>query len=252
VAVAAPSKSPLSPKRAWLRWLEVERGLAPSTIAGYKREVALLGAPAESISTADLRKILWTAGGSAATIGGRIAAWRSFFGFMVRQGHRADDPTLPLDRPRARRGVPRPVDKLEEKLAQMDEQTRNIAIFLVSTGLRISEACSVDTQGEPAPEVLIVKGKGSKERPVPLMPRAREALDALGGRIPLGVRAVQRRVKPFGFTPHKLRHTYACRLAATGADLSVVQDLLGHASPATTRVYMRNDPRRLIEAVSRL
>jgi site-specific recombinase XerD len=110
--------------------------------------------------------------------------------------------------------------------------------------LRISEACAVEC-GVPVPDALRVKGKGSRDRVVPLTEMARTALTALGGRIAYRPRTIQRHFAAVGFHPHALRHTFASQLADHEVDLSVIQDLLGHASPATTRVYQANSPERL-------
>jgi site-specific recombinase XerD len=174
----------------------------------------------------------------------RVAALRSYYGFLVRTEKREDDPTVRLDRPRVRRGLPRPIGDVAKALKPLDPVSRHVAVLLNETGLRLSEALGLDT-GVPPPDVLRVRGKGGKERLIPLSDAAWEALSELGGRIPLRERTLQRRFKAFGFTPHRLRHTFATALAESDVDLSVIQDLLGHASPATTRIYQRNDLRRL-------
>jgi integrase len=138
-------------------------------------------------------------------------------GLLRRSGGRSDDPSLDLDRPKLRRGLPRPVAGLPAVMGRLDPETHAIAVFLVETGLRISEGCSVFVR-PPAPPELTVLGKGSKERIVPLTAQARAALDALGGAIPVSARTVQRRFRALGFSPHRLRYTLATELARSDVD----------------------------------
>ncbi len=236
----------LSPFTAYLA---VERGLAPSTAQAYARSVRELGPEPLQLQSSDLRRMLHSRAGASATVARRLAAWRSFYGWAVRTGERADDPTIDLDRPKLTRGLPRPVDDLEAVLHLLDAQMQSVAVFLAETGLRISEACSVDVGAVPAD--LIVRGKGSKERIVPLSGLAQDALAELGGHMPVSARTIQRHLASVGITPHRLRHTFATSLAEADVDLSVIQDLLGHASPATTRVYTRNQTARLRAGIER-
>lgn len=245
----------MTPLKSWLRYLRVERGLAASTIAAYERELRSVSthvAPTTlaSVTVQDLRSWLHEAGGSAATVSRRVAALRSCFGWLVRTGQREDDPSRLIDRPKVHRGLPRPVSDLEAVLAGASVREQALILFLVETGLRISEACALSC-ALPAPYECIVLGKGHKERVVPLTDLARVALEELGGAVGWSARTVQRRLHALGITPHRLRHTFATDLACRDVDLSVIQDLLGHASPATTRVYQRNDIRRLREGIER-
>lgn len=235
---------------AWRRWATIERGLSPRTVEAYERELTLLGPRPAAASTDDLRDVLHARVSSASTTARRIAAWRSYYGFLVRTGQRPDDPTAGLDRPRVRRGLPRPVTDLTARLEDLESPFREIAVLLAETGLRISEACALEVP-LPVPDAVTVKGKGSKERLVPLSAEARRALTMLGGRIEPSARTIQRRFRTAGFTPHRLRHTFATELAEADVDLSVIQDLLGHASPATTRVYQANSQARLRSGVER-
>lgn len=236
----------------WLEWARVERGLLPNTLAAYGRELRALSAFGDPVTmTAEgLSAYLASAGGKPATVGKRVAALRSFYRFLQRQGARVDDPSAGLDRPKVRKGLPRPVDDRDARLARLDPTARRVAVLLLETGLRISEACSIDVE-PPAPLELVVRGKGAKERLVPLTDVARAAIDELGGHVPLSVRSIQRRFRVVGFTPHRLRHTFGCDLAEADADLGEIQDLLGHASPATTRIYARYSVDRLRRALER-
>lgn len=180
----------------------------------------------------------------------RLAAYRSFYRFLIRTEVRTDDPTASLERPKLHPGLPRPVSDLDAALDRLGTDAQAVAVLLVETGLRISEAMAIDVE-VPCRDLLLVRGKGDKERLVPLSPPARAALDELGGHIELSTRSIQRQFAAAGFTPHRLRHTLASGLAERDVDLSVIQDLLGHASPATTRVYQRNDVRRIREGLER-
>jgi integrase/recombinase XerD len=233
---------------AYLLWARVERGLSPSTLEAYRRELENLSssdhAVLEALGTEDLRAYIQSRGGKASTVARRIAALRSFFGWLQRQDHREDDPSRRLDRPRVKRGLPRPIGNVDDALERLDPVSRNAAVLLNETGLRISELCSLSVP-MPPPEELVVNGKGGKERVIPLSDQAWAALSELGGKIPISKRSLQRRFQDAGFTAHRLRHTFATELAEADVDLSVIQDLLGHRSPATTRIYLRNDARRL-------
>jgi site-specific recombinase XerD len=233
---------------AFRRYLEVERGLAPASVTAYIRDVRSFLADAQFRSgspTEDLRAWLYAHAGAASTVTRRLAAircWARFAGIA--------DPTLDVARPKRRQGLPRPVDDLTDRLKTMDALTRWAAVLLSETGLRLSEACALKCT-VPPPEEVLVHGKGGKERLVPLTSQARRALTVLGGSIPWSPRQLQRRFSRYGFTPHQLRHTFASELAESGADLGEIQDLLGHASPATTRVYAAYSRDRLRRAVER-
>lgn len=241
---------------SWTSWLLVERGLAQGTVRAYRREIDLLAEVhdrrPDELGADDLRAYLYqvAGGGSAGTVARRIAALSSFYRWLVRTDRRADDPTQKLDRPRIHRRLPRPVDDLEERLDRLEPDFRALAVFLAATGLRISEACAIDC-GLPVPDALRVRGKGDRERVVPLTDVARAALSELGGRVPWKPRTVERHFQMVGMKPHALRHTFATRLADADVDVTVIQDLLGHASPATTRIYQRNSPERLRRGMER-
>lgn len=218
------------------------RGMAPRTAKAYKRIVGLwdaAGRPDPQVYVAEI-------GGAPSTITSRLAAIKGFCKFL-----RIPDATFDVPRPKRIKGIPRPVADVEARIAAFpDQRTRWIAVFLLETGLRIAEACSLDID-LPVPDAVIVRGKGSKDRLVPLTARAQAALTALGGRMPWKPREIQRKFAVQGFSPHKLRHTFACQLAEAEAELGEVQDLLGHSSPATTRVYMHYSPKRLRRATEK-
>lgn len=239
---------------AWLSWVRDERRLAPPTVFKYHRQLEKLRGRVdralEALEQEELRGYLVAAGGTPSTLAGRLAALRSFYGFLVRRGARSDDPTAGLDRPRLPRRLPRPLDGIEATFGRLDHRSRLAAILLRETGLRISELCTLYSP-PPAPAVLVIRGKGGKDRVIPLTELARATLDELGGRVDVSPRTIQRRFRAAGFTPHQLRHTFGCELAAGGADLGEIQDLMGHSSPATTRVYTAYGLDRLRRALDR-
>ncbi len=240
----------------WLTWLRVERGASGATMTAYRRELQLLvdefgERRLPRLDVEDLRAVLHVGDYSASTIGRRIAAWASFYRWLVKTDRRRDDPTAKLDRPKVARGLPRPVDDFDRRAERLEPPFEAIAVLLVETGLRISEACALDLDVDTEPVTsLRVTGKGSRDRIIPLSDAAQHALWQLGGRISERPRTIQRHLALVGLHPHALRHTFATRLADRNIDLSVIQDLLGHASPATTRVYQRNSPERLRRALA--
>lgn len=236
---------------AWRRWAR-SRGLSNETLRAYSRELQTLSRALsispEQATSADLRAVFEASSGSPSTLNRRRAAWRSYYSWLLRTEQRSDDPTAVLDAPTPRRGLPRPVEDRDAAIARLDPAYQAVAIFLVETGLRISEALAVDV-GDEVPDGLYVRGKGDRERWVPLSELARAALSELGGRIPFAERTIQKRFRAAGFTPHRLRHTFATDLLEAGAGLEVTQTLLGHASPATTLIYGKVSKRRLREGM---
>jgi site-specific recombinase XerD len=235
----------------WESWVR-SRSLAEATIQTYARELRRLDEVLDigSATVGELRAVLEATEGKPSTVNRRVAAWASYYRWLVRTDQRADDPTTALDRPQVRPGLPRPVPDLDTVLGNLQPPMQAIAVFLAETGLRIAEACAVSITGE-IPDELVVMGKGGKERWVPLNELARGALRSLGGRIPFKPRTIQRAFREAGITPHRLRHSYATALAESGADVAEIQLLLGHASPATSLVYAKFNRDRLRRASDR-
>lgn len=210
----------------------------------------------------------------ASSVARALAAVRSFHRFLVREGLAADDPSAGVVRPRIPRTLPRPLS-VEEVVRVMDApgadtpaglRDRAMLETLYGAGLRISELVALDVDDADLEEGSVrVIGKGDRERVVPLGRYAREALRAylVRGR-PTLARASSgpalflnqrgRRMTRQGFarllathaaragigkrvSPHALRHSFATHLLEGGADIRVVQELLGHASVATTQIY---------------
>lgn len=219
------------------------------------------------------------------TVARRSAALRRFFGFLVDDGLREDDPSSALPRPRFERPLPRilEADEVERMFEAAEERAasgelvavRNLALLelLYGSGLRATELVGLPRgavrQDEP---FLMVRGKGSKDRLVPISTRAQAAVGkwvdvSPGGTVwmfPSGkshlsrvrlfqiVRALaaDAGIAPERVSPHVLRHAFATHLLSGGADLRVLQSLLGHADIATTQIYTHVDSARLVELVN--
>jgi integrase/recombinase XerD len=274
----------------FLDMMAAEAGASRHTLAAYRndleRSADSLGGSLSDASVRDVERLgaQW-AELAPATVARRSAALRRFFGFLVDDGLRADDPSGALPRPRLERPLPRILDEGEvtrmfqnaEERAASGETTavRNLALLelLYGSGLRASELVSLPRgavrAGQP---FLMVRGKGSKERLVPISSRAEAAvlrwLDVSPGAtlwlFPSGkshlsrvrlfqiVRAMaaDAGIPPERVSPHVLRHAFATHLLSGGADLRVLQSLLGHADIATTQIYTHVDSARLVELVN--
>lgn len=217
------------------------------------------------------------------TIRLRFAALRSFYKYLVLRRGLAKSPVMEVQIPKSERGLPvvlnlRQMEELLEMPLKSDAPSRGpdwlkyrdaaILELFYSSGLRISELLGLDVQDvDFSEEVLKVKGKGRKERMVPVGDAAmramqkyrREAVVTNGAlfRSVRGTRITQQAVDqmlkkylklsgiPFGVSPHKLRHSFATHLLDAGADLRSVQELLGHASLSTTQIYTHVTKERL-------
>lgn len=217
----------------------------------------------------------------------KCSALRQCFGFLVDEGWRSDDPSPALPRPRTRRPLPRilghgDVEALfavaeAEAAGDRPDAVRLLALLelLYGSGLRASELVSLPLNAVPrdAP-FLNITGKGGQQRLVPVSTRARQALSrwlALRGdkgrllfpstgksghltRVRLfqllRELALRAGLDPERVSPHVLRHAFATHLLEGGADLRVLQTLLGHADIATTQIYTHVDSARLVELVN--
>jgi integrase/recombinase XerD len=283
---------------AFLEMLVAERGAARNTWAAYAADLtdfagfaASRGAGAAAADPDVLQDYmagLNHAGLSARTAARRLSALRQFHKFLLREGVRTDDPTALLDAPRLRPALPKylseqEVDQLLQAAGRRAGRPGAVARaaleILYATGLRVSELLGLPRRalsGDAA--VLLVRGKGGKERIVPLSDPAREAAAALvagqgeaakkspwlfTGRDPrhamtrqgfallLKQVALDAGLDPARVSPHVLRHSFASHLLARGADLRSLQLLLGHADIATTQIYthvLAERLQRLVEA----
>jgi integrase/recombinase XerD len=220
----------------------------------------------------------------------RLSALRQFYRFLYAEGLRGDEPTAALDSPHQGRPLPRVLSESEVDALLAAARSRDgpeglrlaaLVEVLYATGLRVSELVALPLAAvRRDPRVLLVRGKGGKERMVPLGEPAREALSAYlevrrrfcpAGRDPrwlfpsraasghltrhrfaqlLKALAVEAGVDPGKVSPHVLRHAFASHLLEHGADLRAVQQMLGHADISTTQIYthvLNERLRRLVE-----
>ena len=285
----------------WIAHLRDERRFAANSVEAYQRDVAaLLGfladhlggavgaAELQSLEPRDLRAYLAHRRQGAEALSDRslsraLAAIRSFFRYLDRRCGIANARLALVRGPKLKRSLPRPVSETAARALIEDAETqasspwigaRDAALItlLYAAGLRISEALALTGADRPLPEALRVRGKGSKERLVPMLAAAREAIEryaqlcphALTADAPL-FRAVrggalsprlaqalmaQLRARlglPSSATPHALRHAFATHLLANGADLRAIQDLLGHESLSTTQGYAAVESQKILQ-----
>jgi integrase/recombinase XerD len=276
----------------FLEMMAAQAGAAANTLAAYRRDLTLAstflnGALADADAAALERLAHDWRDLSSATVARKSAALRRFFGFLAEEGARADDPSSALPRPGARRPLPRTlshadVDAMFAAIATrlsrdpvIPKDMRLAALFelLYGSGLRASELVSLPRNAvHPDRPFLILKGKGGRERLVPISDRARAAVAAWRAHVvtdraflfPSGkthlsrvrlfqlVRALaaESGIAPDRVSPHVLRHAFATHLLEGGADLRALQSMLGHADIATTEIYTHVDRRRLVDLVN--
>lgn len=272
---------------AYLRHVTIERGLSEHTIAAYRRDLGgycdwLTGegiADTSEVTPAVIDRFIAErasavpapASTSLARLQSSVRGWHRF---LAREGIEADDPSGRLRPPKAPRRLPKAltIDQVERLLAApspedpLGVRDRALLELLYATGARVSEATGLDVDDLAHGDVLRLRGKGSKERIVPIGSYAREAVDAYltrvrpalaakgraSARLFLGARgaplsrqsawlviraAAEKAQITSEVSPHTLRHSFATHLLQGGADVRVVQELLGHSSVATTQIY---------------
>jgi integrase/recombinase XerD len=292
----------------FLDMLMAERGATPNTIEAYTRDIsdflavlASTGQTAQTASADDVRTYLegLARRGLAPTSRARkLSAIRQFFRFLLAEGLRADDPSSAIDSPKLGRPLPKILSLAEvetlidaaktacETAAEGVPRRRSLRLYalletLYASGLRVSELIALPRNVLVADDrVLTIKGKGGRERLVPLNGAARKALGAHlvalreaeadtrpsvwlfptgdGGQHlsrqrfgqELKALALAAGLDPARVSPHVLRHAFASHLLERGADLRTVQQLLGHADISTTQIYthvIEERLRRLVE-----
>lgn len=290
---------------AFLEMMSAERGAAENTLSSYRRDLedasAGIGGGLEGAGAADIRAYLddIAARGFAATSQARkLSAIRQFFKFLYAEGLRGDDPTGTLDSPKKGRPLPRTMSEADtgRLIDRAAEEARDASLgdgdslatlrlhalveVLYATGLRVSELVGLPvTVALRDDRFFLVRGKGDKERMVPLSAKARSAMRAwLAARamVPafadspflfpaasdsgyLSRQVFARDLKGLAaragiaaakISPHVLRHAFASHLLQNGADLRSVQQLLGHADISTTQIYTHVLEERLVRLVN--
>jgi len=276
--------------------LAAERGAARNTLESYRRDLAHFSGfhsgAIDAATTQDVRDYLASLesqGMAASTAARRLSALRQYFRFLVSEEMRPDNPAQPIDGPKRRRPLPKvlsveEVDRLLQAARAYDgpEGIRLVALMelLYATGLRVSELLTLPFPAVRAStSTIIVKGKGGRERMVPL---TGAALDALADYAVVRDRFIRREIDgkwlfpsrsrgghltrqrfsqlvkelaevagidPGKVSPHTLRHAFASHLLANGADLREVQQMLGHADISTTQIYTHVLEQRLQDYV---
>ena len=289
--------------KAWREQMTHGRRLSPRTVEAYTHDVGSFlsflnehrgetidDKSLADVTPADLRG--WLAlrrqGGLGARGVARAAsALRTFFVFLEKHHGIENASIRRVKQPKLPPSVPKPVSIVGAQ-ALLDEAelsgkepwvaARNVAVLtlLYGAGLRISEALGLNGDDAPLPETLVVTGKGNKQRIVPLLPQAREAVDRFTALSPfkpgrdgplfpgvrgkrLNPRIVQSLMQtmrrslglPESATPHALRHAFATHLLGAGGDLRAIQELLGHASLSTTQRYTEVDQTHLLKVYDR-
>ncbi|WP_144796977.1 site-specific tyrosine recombinase XerD [Microbacterium paludicola] len=272
---------------AYLRHITIERGLSEHTVGAYRRDLAVY---LEWLSAAGIEDTAAVSGAVIARFVGERASQdpppaatslarlqssvRGLHRFLVREGIEPEDPSGRLRPPKTPQRLPKAltIDQVERLLAApsgedpLGIRDRALLELLYATGARVSEAVGLDVDDLAHGDVLRLRGKGSKERIVPVGSFARDAVDAYLTRVRPGLAARGRasarlflgaRGAPLSrqsawliiraaaeaaqitaeVSPHTLRHSFATHLLQGGADVRVVQELLGHASVATTQIY---------------
>ncbi|MCI1436990.1 MAG: site-specific tyrosine recombinase XerD [Acetobacter indonesiensis] len=284
----------------FLEMLAAERAAAPNTLTAYAADLetcasflAAQGSGLVAASTADLANWLSDLGAEGQarrTVARRLSCIRQFYLFLLREGLREDNPAANLDAPQPKATLPRFLSEsevvalIEACVPSPDASAAKIRRALVAraalellyaSGLRISELLSLprDALKNDKP-MMVIRGKGGRERLVPISESARDAALALQavdaglespwlfpGRDPkraltrqafdkiLHEVGLQAGIEPTRLSPHVLRHSFATHLLAHGADLRALQMLLGHADIATTQIYTHVQTERLRQVV---
>jgi integrase/recombinase XerD len=291
MTVAAASTEDRALIERFLEMMAAEAGAARNTLMAYGRDLAgaseALGGRLGQADAAMLGRLgeQWLPL-ARSSVARKSSALRRFYAFLAEERLRADDPSDALPRPGAARTLPRTLDhkdvdrlfaEIERRLG-LERSPANLRLsalveLLYGSGLRATELVSLPRNlvraGQP---YLILRGKGGRERLVPISDRAHAAVAAYAATLPgdgtylfpsggghisrvrlfqlLRALAADAGISPDRVSPHVLRHAFATHLLEGGADLRALQTMLGHADIATTQIYTHIDSRRLVDLVN--
>lgn len=275
----------------FLEMMAAERGASRNTLLAYSMDLKGAGDLVGGLAGADKAALgtLTTAWATlaASSVARKVSALRAFYGFLEEEGLRADNPASALPRPVTRRALPKILSTaevdllfalLDERLAvahpaPLDRRLSALIELLYGSGLRATELVSLPRRALASDRpFLILKGKGARERLVPISDRARAAVSAWLAHVPgesiwlfpsgkshlsrirlyqlVKALAGDSGIAPERVSPHVLRHAFATHLLEGGADLRALQSMLGHADIGTTQIYTHVDSRRLVELVN--
>lgn len=275
----------------FLEMMAAERGASRNTLLAYRTDLRGAAQIMGGLSGATKAAVGELAGAwaqlAASSVARKASALRAFYAFLEEEGLRVDNPATALPRPVTRRSLPKilsagEVDSLfaviEAKLAvehpaPLDLRLWALIELLYGSGLRATELVSLPRRALAADRpFLILKGKGARERLVPISDRARSAVSAWIDHVPqdspwlfpsgkshvsrirlyqmVKALAAAAGIAPERVSPHVLRHAFATHLLEGGADLRALQSMLGHADIGTTQIYTHVDSRMLVELVN--
>jgi integrase/recombinase XerD len=276
----------------FLEMMAAEAGAAKNTLAAYRSDLSLASDFLEyrlaDASAGELSRLgeHWLTL-SRSSVARKSAALRRFFAFLADEGLRQDDPGGALPRPGAQRALPKTLDHADvdrlfaaiaERIARDPPDPNDLRLaalveLLYGSGLRATEVVSLPRNAiAPDRPYLILRGKGGRERLVPISDRARAAVALWRDHVAtdrawlfpsgksylsrvrlyqlLKALAAEAGIPPERVSPHVLRHAFATHLLEGGADLRALQSMLGHADIATTEIYTHVDSARLVELVN--
>ena len=275
----------------FLEMMAAERGASRNTLLAYRADLEGAAKILGGLSVAGKDAIAGLAAAwaelSASSMARKASALRAFYAFLEEEGLRGDNPSAALPRPVTRRPLPKILSAqeveslfalIEERLAvdhpsPLDIRLSTLIELLYGSGLRATELVSLPRRALASDRpFLILKGKGARERLVPISDRARAAVSAWLPHVPaesawlfrsgkshlsrirlyqlVKQLAAAAGIAPQRVSPHVLRHAFATHLLEGGADLRALQSMLGHADIGTTQIYTHVDSRRLVELVN--
>jgi len=277
----------------FIEMMAAEQGVAANTSAAYASDLlAASSLTGGKLAHADANMLVTLSSDwrdlANRSVARKSSVLRRFFGFLHEEGFRDDNPSAALPKPAQVRALPKILDTtevdllfaaIEAKLAQPDPASTDYRLsalieLLYGSGLRATELVALPRSAIVSDKpFIIVKGKGAKERMVPISNRARQAVGTWLAFVPEKSRflfpsraghisrirlfqiikalAAQSGLDPAKVSPHVLRHAFATHLLAGGANLRALQAMLGHVDIATTQIYTHVDSSRLVELVNR-